>query len=327
MAARRINIDIHQHYVPDAYFDAVTRSPGEYGASLDGDFLVLGSGLRFKWSREQRDLSLRLRDMDKGRIDRAVLSILPPFFSYNEAPDRAQRICALFNDAIAEAARHPSGRFVAMGHVPLQDVPASIAEMEKRRFPAVQIGSNIQGRSLDDPELLPFFQAAERLGVFVFVHPTVANIIGADRLKNYYLRNFIGNVTETAVAIASVMFGGVLDACPKLNICFAHGGGSAPYIWGRWAHGQTVRKEARVKTTTPVDELKKRIFTDTLTHSAPALKYLIGELGPDNVLVGSDYPADMANNEQVRLVEGLGLDADAVGKVTGGSAARVLGLD
>ena len=322
-----LNIDIHQHFVPEGYFDAVRSDPETYGAKLEGQHFHLRSGMKFRWDPRQREPKLRLADMDKGRVDVAVLSILPPFFSYGEPIEVAKRICTLINDGLAEIVRDNGGRLLAMGHVPLQDVPAAIAELEARRFPAVQIGSNVNGRNLDDPALLPFFKAAERLGTLVFIHPTPNGIIGSDRLKDYYLRNFIGNVTDTAVAIASLIFGGVLDACPKLKVCFAHAGGSAPYIWGRWAHGQTVRKEANVRTTTPVAKLCKRIYFDSLSHSPTSLRFLISEAGPGHVMLGSDYPADMGDDAQVAAIEKLGLADDVVRSLLGGTAATLLGLD
>lgn len=323
---RPITIDVHQHFVPEAYFDAISADPEAFGANLDGDHFRLRSGMKIKWSARQRDPKLRIRDMDASRVDIAVLSLLPPLFAYAEPADTARRICTLVNDALTEIARDHRDRFIAMGHVPLQDVDASIEELQRLRLTAVQIGSNVNRRSLDDPALLPFFQAAERLGTFIFVHPTVSDLIGADRLKQYYLRNLIGNPTDTAVAIASVMFGGVLDACPNLKICFAHGGGAAPYLWGRWEHGQGVRREARVRTTTPVGVLRQRIYVDTLTHSASALRFLIGEVGSGRVLLGSDYPADMGDDGQVAAIEQLGLGETAARQILGGTAAGLLGL-
>lgn len=326
MTRKPPTIDVHQHVVPDSFFRAVETDPDAYGCRLDGQFLQLRSGLKFRWDPKQRDPKLRLADMDRSRVDIALLSILPPFFSYSEPIETGLRVARLVNDALAELAGDYGGRFMAMGHVPLQDTAAAVAELEARRFPAVQIGSNVNGRNLDDPELLPFFKAAERLGTLVFVHPPPNGIIGADRLEQYYLRNFIGNVTDSAVAIASVMFGGVLDACPRLKICFAHGGGSAPYIWGRWAHGQTVRPEAKVRTSTPVSQLRRRIYLDTLTHSPSALRFLIDEAGADRVVLGSDYPADMADDGQVDAIEKMGLDEETVRKVLGGNLAQLLGL-
>lgn len=323
---KQANIDIHQHVIPEAYLDGVRSDPEAFGATLEGDHVRLRSGFTVKWDPRHMDLKRRIRDMDDARVDVAALSLLPPLFSYGEPSEIGRRVCSVVNDALVEMARDNRDRFIAMGHVPLQDVDEAIAELERRRFAAVQIGSNVEGRSLDDPALLPFFQAAARLGTFVFVHPTVSDLIGADRLQRYHLRNLIGNVTDTAVAIASVMFGGVLDACPTLKICFAHGGGAAPYLWGRWEHGQRVRREAKVRTATPLAVLRQRLYFDTLTHGSSALRFLIGEAGPGRVLLGSDYPADMGDNGQVAAIERLGLSADNVRQILGDTASRLLGL-
>jgi aminocarboxymuconate-semialdehyde decarboxylase len=213
-----------------------------------------------------------------------------------------------------------------MGNVPLQDVDASIAELEKRPFRAFQILSNVNGRNLDDPAFLPFFKAADRLGIFLFVHPGEPNIVGADRLGNYSLKNFIGNVTDTAIGIASLMFGGVFDACPNLKMCFAHAGGATPYIWGRWEHGQRVRSEAKVRTTTPIAVLKRRVYFDTLSHSPSAFRFMLGEVGADHVMLGTDCPANMGDTEQVGKIEKMGLADGDVKRILGGNAAALMGL-
>lgn len=322
---KRINIDIHQHFVPEAYFEAVGKEPEAFGATLENGRIRTNSGHTVKWDARRCTAQGRLQDMNDARVDIAAISLLPPLFGYSQPAEVGQRICTMVNDAISEVAKSNPERFIAVGHVPLQDVAASVAELERRKFAAVQIGSNVNGRNLDDPDLLPFFQAADRLGTFVFVHPTVGHIIGKDRLKRYTLTNLIGNPTDTATGIASLMFGGVLDACPNLKICFAHAGGSAPYLWGRWAHGQRVGLTKG--TTTPVDTLRRRIYVDSLTHSPSALRFLVSEAGADHVLLGSDYPADMGDNGQVAKIEKLGLSEEEVRKITGGNAADLLRID
>ena len=321
---KQLNIDIHQHFVPQAYFDAVGSDPEAFGATLEEGSIRTNSGHTVKWHPTRCTAQGRIKDMDDARVDMAAISLLPPLFGYSQPSAVGQRIATLVNDALAEVARNNPDRFFAVGHVPLQDVAASVAELERRHFAAVQIGSNVNGRNLDDPELLPFFQAAARLGTFIFVHPTVGHIIGKDRLKRYTLTNLIGNPTDTAVAIASVIFGGVLDACPNLRMCFAHAGGSAPYIWGRWEHGQ--RMGLTKGTATPVAELRKRIYVDCLAHSPSSLRFLIDEVGPDRVMLGSDYPAAMGDNGQVSKIEQLGLSTDTVRKVLGENAAGILGI-
>jgi aminocarboxymuconate-semialdehyde decarboxylase len=320
-----MNIDIHNHFIPEAYLEAVRSNPEAMGARLDGESILLSWGHTHRYTG-QVDLKRRIQVLDEAHINVAALSIIPWISGYNYPPEIGRRIATTINDALEEIVRSFGGRFVAMGHVPLQDVDASIGELEKRRFPSVQILSNIDGRNLDDPAFLPFFKAAERLGTFIFVHPGEPSIVGADRLGSYHLKNLIGNVTDTAIAAASLMFGGVLDACPNLKLCFAHAGGSTPYIWGRWAHGQRVRSEAAARTTTPIQTLRRRLYFDTITHSPSALRFLIDEVGADRIMLGTDCPADMGDMGQVARIKNMGLAEGDVKRILGETAAALLGL-
>jgi len=122
------------------------------------------------------------------------------------------------------------------------------------------------------------------------------------------------------------MFGGVLDACPKLNVCLPHAGGVSPYLWARWRHGQEVRNEPHVNTDTPVATLWHRFYFDTITHNPSALRWLLSEVGVDRVMAGSDHPFDMGDINQVARVEDLGLPAADVEKLVGGTARSLLRL-
>jgi aminocarboxymuconate-semialdehyde decarboxylase len=319
-------IDIHNHFVPEAYVDAVRSDPEAMGAKLEGESIHMSWGHIRTLGPRRTDLKRRIRVLDDARIDVAAISASPWLTGYRYPSNIGQRVTTVINDAMEDIVPRYGGRFAAMGNVPLQDVEASIAEMEKRPFRVYQILSNVNGRNLDDPAFLPFFKAADRLGVFLFVHPGEPNIVGADRLGNYHLKNLIGNVTDTAIGVASLMFGGVFDECPNLKICFAHAGGSTPYIWGRWEHGQRVRNEAKVRTTTPIAALKRRVYFDTLSHSTSAFRFMVGEVGADRVILGTDCPADMADMEQVEKIEKMGLPEGDVKRILGGTAASLLGL-
>jgi aminocarboxymuconate-semialdehyde decarboxylase len=328
-----MNIDIHNHFIPEAYFEAVRSDPEAMGARLDlrgkqGDeyFVHLSWGHTHRYGTRHTDLKRRIQVLDKARIDVAAISLAIWITGYNYSSDIGRRVATVINDALEDIVQDYGGRFVALGHVPLQDVDASIAELEKRRFHGFQILSNVNGRNLDDPAFLPFFKAADRLGTFLFVHPGEPNIVGADRLGSYSFKNFIGNVTDTAIGVASLMFGGIYDACPNLKLCFAHAGGSTPFIWGRWAHGQRVRSEAKVRTTTPIEDLKRRVYFDTLSHSPSAFRFLLGAVGADRVMLGTDCPANMADMDQVAKIENMGLPDADVKRILGGTAAALLGL-
>jgi aminocarboxymuconate-semialdehyde decarboxylase len=182
--------------------------------------------------------------------------------------------------------------------------------------------SNILGKNLDDPSFEPVWATAEELGAFMFVHPN--NVAGADRLKSYYLQNLIGNPLDTTIAAACLYFGGVLDRHPTLKFMLAHGGGFTPYQAARWQHGWKVRPEPKKNISKQPADIAKRFYYDTILHSDKTLEAMISLVGADNVLLGSDYPYDMAMLDCVSHVQGLEIaDADKA-KILGQHAAALL---
>jgi aminocarboxymuconate-semialdehyde decarboxylase len=251
-------------------------------------------------------------------------------FYYLEGPV-GYDACQTQNDAVSEAvARYPD-RLVGMGIVPLQDTKLAVKELERLTgelgMPGIMIRSNMNGTYLGDRSLWPFWEAVEALDVLVFVHPDQP-IIGADKLGEYYLGNLVGNPIETTRSIADVVFSGLLEAYPKLKICFAHAGGTVPYIRGRFEHGYHVRTEPKAKIKRPPSEYIKLLYFDTITHWEPALEFLVNTVGADHVVVGSDYPFDMGPAEPVRFVEGVpGISAEDKKKILSENAIRLLKLD
>ena len=209
-------IDVHAHHVPESCL-------GMTGGPLPADRRV----------GDITDLARRLSDMDAMGVDVQVMSAWMGFYSRDLETARRH------NDALAASvATHPE-RFVGLAIVPLAEPEHAPRELERAAkelgLRGVEIGTNVLGQNLDGAELGPFFSKAEELSLPIFIHPV--NQLGIDRLGSYRLENLIGNVTETAVAAASLIFGGVLDAFPRLTVYLAHGGGSCPYIRGRWDHG------------------------------------------------------------------------------------------
>jgi aminocarboxymuconate-semialdehyde decarboxylase len=190
-------------------------------------------------------------------------------------------------------------------------------------LPGVQIGSNVAGRNLDNPELEPVWAAAAELGAFILLHPI--NVAGGDRLSSYYLGNLIGNPLDTTIAAACLVFGGVLERYPSLKICLAHGGGFVPYQAGRFVHGWQVRAEPKRKLTKPPTDSLRRFYFDTIVHSKEVLEFLVGTAGVDRVLLGSDYPFDMGMLDGVLQVRGLTIAAADKLSILGGRAQQLLG--
>jgi aminocarboxymuconate-semialdehyde decarboxylase len=159
----------------------------------------------------------------------------------------------------------------------------------------------------------------------MFVHPN--NVAGADRLKSYYLANLIGNPLDTTIAAASLFFGGVMDRYPKLKVILAHGGGFTPYQAPRWEHGWAVRAEAKKNIKTQPKNIAGRFLYDTILHSDKTLEAMIGLVGADKVMLGSDYPYDMAMLDCVQHVRGLKIsDADKTAILQGNFEKFLAGM-
>jgi aminocarboxymuconate-semialdehyde decarboxylase len=187
------------------------------------------------------------------------------------------------------------------------------------------IGSNIAGKNLDDPSLEPVWAAAEELGAFMIIHP--ANVAGADRLRSYYLQNLIGNPLDTTIAAACLVFGGVMERHPKLNVLLVHGGGFVPYQAGRWAHGWHVRPEPKVNVKQSPEPWIDRFYYDTILHAKAQLEFLVASVGPTRVLMGSDYPYDMGTGECVRQVDALWIDDTEKAAILNNNVVKLLGLE
>ena len=272
------------------------------------------------------DVDLRLRDMDANNVDVQVLSPTVFTFYYGQEPALSLACAAIQNEEIAAVMKSNPDRFLGLGSVPLQAPDLATKElhraMTKLGLRGAMIGTNVNGRNLDDPALEPFWAAAEALGAFLFIHPH-GGIFG-ERLGSYYMKNFVGLPFDTTIAAASLVFGGVLERFPRLKICLSHGGGYVPYQAGRFQHAYDVRPEAKAHLPNGPGASLGRLYYDTILHSKPALEFLISSAGPDRVLLGSDYPFDMGNLDCVARVRALSIESEARNLILGGYARTVL---
>lgn len=325
-------IDFHNHFYPRAFLEAAERRPEVCGARImrgaDGQpMMVYDIGFLFPLTRHATDLDDRMTVMDAAGIDKLLLSMIPLDLRYTAPVDAAREFCRIVNDGLAETARQYPDRILPTGTLPLQDPAAARRELERcvneLGMAAVQIGPIIAGQNLDEPRFLEFFEAAAALEVGIFIHPS--HTVPGPGLGRHYLANFIGNPLDTTIAAASLIFGGVLDRLPDLRICLAHGGGTVPFLAGRWRHGARVRLEPKVALHAPFDEQLRRLYFDSLTHSGPALEFLVRTVGSDRVVVGTDYPADMGNTAHVAEIGSLhSLTAEDAARILYGNAPTFL---
>lgn len=299
----------------------VTITPiDEASATLD----VGGVAYR-PYPRGGFDIEHRLRDMDAAGVDVQVLSATPQTYLYNQEAGLGAATAAIQNDQIAKLVKTNPQRFMGIATLPMQAPEKAAGELRraitKLGLRGTMIASNIMGKNLDDPSFEPLWATAEDLGAFVFVHPN--NVAGADRMKSYYLNNLIGNPLDTTIGAACLYFGGVLDRHPRLTVVLAHGGGFTPYQAARWEHGWDVRPEPKKNISGRPSDIAKRFYYDTILHSAPVLEFMIGYVGADRVMLGSDYPYDMGMMDCVDHVRSLKI-SDADKAIILGSRAEAL---
>jgi aminocarboxymuconate-semialdehyde decarboxylase len=253
---------------------------------------------------------VRLKDMDDTGVTMQVLSTIPVLFNYWAKAADGLETSRFFNDHIAECVTKEPDRFIGIGTVPLQDVDLAIKEMERcvkeLKMPGLEIGSNINGKNLSEKEFFPFYEAAEKLGCALFVHPW--EMMGEKEMMKYWLPWLVGMPAETSRAICSMIFGGVFEKFPKLRVAFAHGGGSFPFTIGRIKHGFDVRPDL-VAIDNDVDPKKYlgRFWFDSLVHDEDALNYLINLAGDEKICLGSDYPFPLGEHHPGKMIEEMKL--------------------
>lgn len=325
-------IDIHTHILTEETIALLAKEAPWVAPKLtpiDADFAVLEvAGTPYRpFPRGGWELERRFKDMDAAEVNVHVLSATPQTYLYDQDAALAAATSTIQNDQIAKLVKAHPDRFMGIATLPMQ-APERAAEELTRAVRTLgmhgaMIGSNIAGKNLDDPSLEPVWAAAEELGAFMIIHP--ANVAGADRLRSYYLANLIGNPLDTTIAAACLVFGGVMERHPKLNVLLVHGGGFVPYQAGRWAHGWHVRPEPKVNVKKSPEPWINRFYYDTILHAKPQLEFLVASVGPTRVLMGSDYPYDMGTGECVRQVDALWIDDTEKAAILNGNAVTLLG--
>ena len=327
------NIDIHAHIiVPEITREVAPEEGWRPQVSWEnGKQLVEFGGRRLSSPvREFVDIETILAEQDKAGVDVLVLTPWSSLFRYDADLETSVQANRIQNDALAKIVIGHGPRVAALGTVPLQDGQAAAAElkrvMNELGLLGVEIGSNVNGVYLGDPQFRPFWAAAEELGAFIEIHPVTG--VGGAVKREYYLWNTYANPAETALTAAHMIMSGLLEEHPNLKICLFHGGGHLPYQIGRLDRAFEVRPEARQKISAPPSTYLKKFYFDTVTHSALALSYLIDLVGVKQVMLGSDYPFDMGYERPAELVEQLpGLSQADKQAILGDNARRLLKLN
>lgn len=326
-------IDCHAHFLPDAFMAQLRRrglvEADKKAAHADLAREVCGYAAarsRLPYFAELYDLDLRAELAKAQGIDRQIICLPPFYFAYRASPDLGRELCRAGNEALAEIVARAPRQFAAFATVPLQSPAAAIVELrravEKLGHWGVEIGSSIGAVPLDDPALDPFWAAACELDVPVFMHPH--HELGGARAEPYYLGNLFGNPSETGLIAARLIFAGVFERFPELNMILAHAGGTLPSIIGRLDHGFRVRPETKTIPKPPSAYLRQ-LYYDTITHDDAMLAYLVQRVGAGHVVVGTDRPFDMGIDDPRGIVARIpGLDDASRSAILGGNARSFL---
>ncbi len=321
--------DVHAHLLPPSSLPLLAADgPAVHLEEVNGvpNSVTVG-GMPVGATIEQlSSVEIMLADMDHAGVDRRVLSPPPFTFRYFKDPASGLDLCQLLNHEIAAAvAQHP-GRLLGLCTVPLQDPDRAIEEFDRATgelgLRGVELSASVGELHLADRVFEEFFRYVADAGLPVLVHP---DFVPSYRWRDYYLINLMGLTVETAACIANIAFSGMMERIPHLRICFVHGGGAAPYLFGRWIRGWEIREEPRRDLEGSVEDSLAKMYFDTLTHSTGALRYLIETVGPDKVALGTDYPFDVRNAEPVRSLDPLELTPDDRRRIVSVTAHRWLG--
>jgi aminocarboxymuconate-semialdehyde decarboxylase len=326
-----LKIDIHTHILPENIPDWTKKfGYGEF-IRLDHHKPCCARMLKGdKFFREIEsncwDAGVRMNECDHHGVHVQVLSTIPVMFNYAAKAKDGLEIAMFLNDHIADIVSNHPKRFVGLGTLPLQDPQLAVAELERCMsigLKGVQIGSHVNKWNLDQQELFPFYEAAEKLGAAVFVHPW--DMMGQEKMQKYWLPWLVGMPAETSLAICSMIFGGVFEKFPKLRVAFAHGGGSFPSTIGRIEHGYNCRPDlvAVDNKVNPRDYLGK-FYLDSLVHDKEMLKYLVQLVGANRIALGTDYPFPLGELAPGKLIADSDFDDHIKARLLSGSALEWL---
>ena len=323
-----IDVHCHVHYPPaDEMVKDVFRREDEPAMRFTND-------LSHATNKQQAENVLvcltsveqRLRDMDKMGVDVQAISCSPFQFMYSLDPELGRKTARAINENLAAIVQKHPDRFVALADVPLQAPDAAAEELEycvkRLGFRGVEIGTNVAGREISRGRDV-FWAKVQALDVMVFMHPN--GFTGGERLSDHYFINIIGNPLDSTVAIAHLVFDGILEKFSKLKIVSAHGGGYVSHYPARMDHAWRARVDPRTVLKRKPRQSLAKLYFDTIVFDREQLRHLVNLWGADHIVVGTDYPYDMGWYDPRGFVDGCTFlkDADKA-RIMGLNAARLL---
>ncbi|WP_019529337.1 amidohydrolase family protein [Dasania marina] len=327
-------IDLHSHFLPETWPDLAQRFGTPDWPSMRhteaGKAMIMVGDKEFRPVYEACwNPAVRIEEMDKHSVDIQVMSATPVLFAYERPAQQAADCARLFNDAALEICSHNPQRLKALCQVPLQDIDEACAEVSRcmaNGHLGVQIGNHVGLKNLDDEGILTFLQHCASVDAAVLVHPW--DMMAKERMPKYMLPWLVSMPAETQLSILSLIMSGAFERLPKsLRLCFAHGGGSFAFLLGRvdnaWTHRDIVREDCPNLPSSYVD----RFYVDSAVFNDDALALLVKVMGEERVILGSDYPFPLGEQEIGKLVrKHPSLSADAKHNILSNNAQQFLKL-
>ena len=323
-------IDIHAHWYPQEWLKLFEEDGPKEGATLERTakgYTIRTERITNAFSDEFVSVDLRLAGMKRQGVDIQAMSLTAPMV-YWASPGLGLALSQAYNDAASAAhLRHPDQLF-GLAMLPMQAPELALKELERcAKLPGMRglyVATNINGADLDEKRFWDIYAKTEELGWTMYLHPV--DTIGRERTTRYYLKNLLGNPYDTGVAAAHLVFGGVMDALPKLEVNLPHAGGTFPWLIGRLDHGTKVRAELKHMKRMPSEYLR-RFSYDTIGHDDRINSALVKLVGADRVTLGTDYCFDMGLTDPLATISRIdGLDDTQRAQISGGTAARMLRL-
>ncbi len=323
-------IDVHNHYYPPAYLDALRSGASNVRITEDaegnpwlhypGDYNIAVRG--------HRDINYREGVLAQAGVDAQVISLTTPG-THVESPATASRLASLVNDAFASVVRDKKGQFAALATLPLNDPAASARELERA---CTQLGmrgamlfSNVNGVALADARFTPLYEVANSLDAVLHIHPT--SPVGVEAMTDFWLMPLVGFLLDTTLAAAKLVFTGIPEKHPRIRWVLSHLGGAIPYLAERLDRGFHAFKECRANITRPPSEYLKEFYYDTVNFDRDALLLAIKFAGAEHILAGSDYPHQIGSiPAMLESIRGLPISDMDRAKILGGNAARLFQL-
>ncbi len=328
-------IDVHAHFVPPRVIDTLAAGGTDYGVDLvetepGCHCCRFESGMQIRpFFETLTDVDLRLTDMDHQGMDRQILTMWTDIFGYDLPAEKGAPWHGLMNDCLARLCEENSAHFSWMGSGPMQDAAKAARELErcmKAGALGAIVAAHVVGRNLGECELDEFWAASVALGAPVFIHP--AQPVAPARAERFALNQICAYTNDTTLTVGSMISAGVMDKYPELQIILSHGGGSLPYLIGRFDRmyrAAPQRVTGTVAENPPSDYLDRFHF-DTILHHGPALRYLRDLVGIERMLLGTDAPFPPGDPDPLATLRNAAFDKAEIGRIADTNPKALFGL-